>query len=339
MRRVKNVMSHAMSNPMGSAMSSAMGSTRSRAKGGIPLGGAVCVVTGASSGLGRRFALDLASEGAVVVGLARRSDLLAGLEVELRSRSPLSAALGCDVSDVGSFVQLLRSTEKEHGRVDVLVNCAGISEPSGTVPASGSGEPDVALPGYRQVMETNFFAAVAGTLAVLPGMLARGSGVVVNVSSDSGRAPGPGEPAYCASKAALSAFTESQALSVERAGASSGASGASNASFASGASGASGTSGDAPGASGVHLHVLYPGWVPTPMGTGAVADGMPMPPKSVRRTEEQVSRLLLARMGGPRIDIDATLIARLALVGKSLAPGAYKKGVLKASGKQTPGLR
>ena len=59
---------------------------------------------------------------------------------------------------------------------------------------------------------------------------------------------------------------------------------------------------------------------------------MPMPPKLVRRTEEQVSRLLLARMGGPRIDIDATFIARLAPVGRALAPGAYKKAVLKASG-------
>ena len=59
---------------------------------------------------------------------------------------------------------------------------------------------------------------------------------------------------------------------------------------------------------------------------------MPTPPKLVRRTEEQVSRLLLARMGGPRIDIDATLIARLAPIGKTLAPGTYKKAVLKTSG-------
>ena len=115
-------------------------------------------------------------------------------------------------------------------------------------------------------METNYFAAVAGTLAVLPGMLERHHGVVVNVSSDSGRAPSPHEAAYSASKAALSAFTESLSFDTE--------------------------------GKGVHLHVLYPGWVPTAMGSGAVDDGMPMPPRMVRRTEEQVSRLVLARMGG-----------------------------------------
>jgi NAD(P)-dependent dehydrogenase (short-subunit alcohol dehydrogenase family) len=262
--------------------------------------GAVCVVTGASSGLGRRFAIDLASAGAVVVGIARRSDLLATLESEMKRTSPRSQAVRCDVSDIGAFVGLLGSVEEEHGRIDLLVNCAGIGEPTGTRSEAGG---ERVLAAYREVMETNFFAPVAGTQAVLPGMLRRGSGIVVNVSSDSARAPGPGEPAYCASKAALSAFTESLALSVEHAS-----------------------------MSGVHLHVLYPGWVPTAMGTGAVESGMPTPPKLVRRTEEQVSRLLLARMGGPRIDIDATLIARLAPIGKTLAPGPYKKAVLKTSG-------
>ncbi|MGO9342658.1 MAG: SDR family NAD(P)-dependent oxidoreductase [Acidimicrobiales bacterium] len=299
-----------------------------RAKVDFPLRGAVCVVTGASSGLGRRFAIDLASAGAVVVGIARRSDLLATLESEMKRRSTRSSVLRCDVSDVGEFVRVLGSVESEHGRIDVLVNCAGIGEPPGTRAAAtgdrGHGQdpaPDVGhvLGAYREVMETNFFAAVAGAHTVLPGMLRRGSGIVVNVSSDSARAPGPGEPAYCASKAALSAFTESLALSVEQAS-------------VPGGSGGSGTSDDAHAASGVHVHVLYPGWVPTAMGTGAVEGGMPAPPKMVRRTEKQVSRLLLARMGGPRIDIDATLIARLAPIGKTLAPAAYKKAVLKTSG-------
>ena len=148
-------------------------------------------------------------------------------------------------------------------------------------------------------METNYFGAVAGTLAVLPGMEERRRGVVVNVSSDSGRAPGPGELAYGASKAALSAFTESMALRLW--------------------------------GTGVHLHVLYPGWVPTAMGSGALDDGMPMPPKVVRRTEEQVSRLLIARMGGPRIDIDAAVVARMAPVARALFPGLYRRGLQAAS--------
>jgi NAD(P)-dependent dehydrogenase (short-subunit alcohol dehydrogenase family) len=253
------------------------------------LAGAVAVVTGASSGLGRRFALDLAAAGAVVVGLARRTELLEELEGELRARTPGSATRRCDVSDTGAFSALLGELEGEHGHLDVLVNAAGVPED----------RHDEAMAKYRAVMETNYFAPVAGTLAVLPGMLERRRGVVVNVSSDSGRAPGPGEPSYGPSKAALSAFTESMAMRVE--------------------------------GSGVHLHVLYPGWVPTAMGRGAVEEGMAMPPRYVRRSEEQVSRLLLRRMGGPRVDIDAAPVARLAPVARALVPGLYRRGVRAAT--------
>jgi short-subunit dehydrogenase len=254
--------------------------------------GAVVVVTGASSGLGRRFARDMAARGATVTGIARRQELLASLADEMRRLSPASSTVPCDVSDTDHFVSVLTDIERAHGRIDVLVNNAG------TGPPRGEGEPEV--PAYRMVMETNYFAVVAGTLAVLPGMLERHHGVIVNVSSDSGRAPSPHEAAYSASKAALSAFTESLAFDTE--------------------------------GTGVHLHVLYPGWVPTAMGSGAVDDGMPMPPRIVRRTEEQVSQLVLSRMGGPKLDIDAAPIARLAPVGRALFPAAYRKGVRKAIG-------
>jgi len=253
--------------------------------------GAVAVVTGASSGLGRRFALDLTARGATVIGIARRQELLSTLEGEMQRTTPASSTITCDVSDTNRFVSVLGDIEREHERVDVLINNAGTGPPRAS-------EPD--LPVYREVMETNYFAPVAGTLAVLPGMLARRRGVILNVSSDSARASTPHEAAYGASKAALSLFTECLAFDTE--------------------------------GTGVHLHVLYPGWVPTAMGSAAVDEGMPMPPKMVRRTEEQVSQLILARMGGPRIDIDATSLARMAPVARALLPGAYRKGVRKASG-------
>ena len=251
----------------------------------------VTVVTGASSGLGRRFCLDLADAGAIVIGLARREDLLRTLADDLRSRSPGSETIVCDVSDVDGFTRTLRDVEERRGRIDVLVNNAGIGE------AGGDG---LDLEFHRRLMEINYFAAIAGTLAVLPGMRRRGEGVVVNVSSDSGRAPGPREVAYGASKAALSAFSESLAFQLD--------------------------------GSGVHLHVLYPGWVPTPMGQGAVDAGMPTPPKMVRRTEEQVSQLLISRLGGKKIDIDATLAARFAPVARLLFPGPYRRSLRKAAG-------
>jgi short-subunit dehydrogenase len=255
------------------------------------LKGAVAVVTGASSGLGRRFALDLAAARAVVVGLARRSELLAELATEMRRQSPNSSVATCDVSETEAYGAALATIEREHGRIDVLINNAGIGEPR------ESGRHDVSV--HRDVLGTNYFGTVAGTLAVLPGMIERGRGVVVNVSSDTGRAPGPHEAAYGASKAAVSAFTESLSFDTEPLG--------------------------------VHLHVLYPGWVPTAMGAGAVQGGMPTPPKMVRRTPEQVSRLLLARMGGSKVDIDAAAVARLAPLARTLFPRAYRRGVRKAS--------
>jgi NAD(P)-dependent dehydrogenase (short-subunit alcohol dehydrogenase family) len=272
------------------------------------LADAVCVVTGASSGLGRRFALDLALGGAAVIGIARRDDLLASLQSQLEgiSGAGKSRAQKCDVSDVESYLSVLASVEAANGRIDLLINCAGTGEPVIEGRSGGSrvdlspSDLSPALEAYRSVMETNFFAAVAGTLFVLPGMLDRRHGAIVNVSSDSARAPGPGEPIYCASKSALSAFTECQALAAV--------------------------------GSGVHIHVLYPGWVPTAMGTKAIDRGMPMPPRYVRRTEVGVSRLLMRRIGSDQIDIDAAPVARLAPVARSLMPGAYKRGVLKSSG-------
>ena len=255
--------------------------------------GAVAVVTGASSGLGRQFALDLAAAGAVVIGIARREELLAELARDMQRTSPSSSVMVCDVSDTTRFATALTAVEREHGRIDILINNAGIGEPH-----EDNGARVVAP--YRAVMETNYFATVAGTLAVLPGMLERRRGVVVNVSSDTGRAPSPNEAAYAASKAAVSAFTESLSFDTET--------------------------------KGVHLHVLYPGWVPTAMGSGAVDAGMPTPPRIVRRTAQQVSRLVLARMGGPKVDINAAPVALLAPVARALFPTGYRRGVRKASG-------
>ena len=259
----------------------------------IDLRGSVAVVTGASSGLGRRFALDLARGGALVTGVARRADLLASLSDELGRISPDSTTAVCDVRDIAAWRAVLAEVTSRHGRIDVLINNAGVPEPD--APASGEDVMDA----YHAVMDVNYFAAVAGTLAVLPAMLERRSGIVVNVSSDSGRAPGPRDVVYGASKAALSAFTEALSFTAEDAG--------------------------------VHLHVLYPGWVPTAMGSGAIDAGMAMPPKAVRRTEEQVSRLVLAKMGGRKVDIDATAVARLAPVGRALFPSPYRRAVRKAN--------
>src|SRR5688500_7198563 len=97
----------------------------------FPLRSAVAVVTGASSGLGRRMAIELARHGAVVTAIARRRERLERLADEMHRYSPDSGFEVCDVSDTDQFVAVLRDVESRHGRVDVLVNDAGIGEPEG----------------------------------------------------------------------------------------------------------------------------------------------------------------------------------------------------------------
>jgi hypothetical protein len=250
----------------------------------VTVPGSVAVVTGASSGIGRAVALGLAAAGATVIGLARREARLTELADQLRRTAPDSGYVVCDVSDTDAFAAALARIESERGRIDILVNNAAISEPGGD-----------GLAPYRALMETNYFSVVAGTLAVLPGMRARGRGAVVNVSSDSARAPTPGEAGYSASKAAVSAFTEALSFDTE--------------------------------ADGVTLHVLYPGWVPTEM---TEPDGQPdphQPPRFVRRAPEQVARLVVAKLGGRRLELDATRLARVAPLARTFFPSAYRRGV------------
>jgi short-subunit dehydrogenase len=248
----------------------------------------VAVVSGASAGIGRRLALDLARDGAVVVGVARRQELLAELAVEMQAFSPRSEVAVCDVSDVDAWCGVLSDVQERHGRVDILVNDAGINDPDHT----SATEADAAF--ARPIFATNLFAVIAGTQAVLPGMVDRRSGIVVNVSSDSARAPEPGNAVYAASKAAVAAYTDSVAHEV--------------APF------------------GVHVHVLFPAWVPTAMGMSGVAEHG-LPPKAVRRTDAQVSAIVRERMGGPVTEISAASVAKLAVFGRTFFPRSYQRAI------------
>ena len=247
--------------------------------------GAVAVVSGASSGLGRRLALDLARAGAEVVAVARRAPALAALEAEMRATSSRSRAAPCDVSDIAAWQSLLAETEAGRGRIDILVNAAG-TDP-------GIGLRDITVDDFRATFEVNVLAAVAGTLAVLPGMRARRAGIVANVSSDGGRLPSPGPGAYPASKAALSAFTESVSFRVER--------------------------------HGIHMHVVYPAWMPTTMGLEAIDRGLRRPPRLTRRSEAHVSQVALSRLGGSRVDISVARLIDLAVVFRAVSPRLYHR--------------
>jgi len=236
----------------------------------------VAVVTGAASGLGRQLAADLAARGATVVGVDLDAEGAAARGV---------AGRGCDVADADHYRALLAEVEADAGRIDLVANVAGIDQPTSV----RSTPPAV----FARIMAVNFGAVLTSTLAVVPAMVARGHGYVLNVSSDSVRSPLAGEVAYLASKGALTSFTESAALEVK--------------------------------AAGVHLHVLYPGFVPTAMGLASLEHGMAPPPRLTRRTAAQVSALALDRLGGAAIEINAVRSVTVMPLVRTLFPAAYRK--------------
>lgn len=177
---------------------------------GEAIRGRVAIVTGASSGIGRAVALDLAGRGATVVACARRADLLEEVAASCRGTAPDSEGAVLDVADRAAVEALVARVLNRHDRVDMLVNNAGISM---RVHATRLTVEDV-----ERVMAVNFMGAVYATLAVLPSMLERRDGRIVNVASVAGRIPSPRESAYTASKHALVGFTDALAADLDGTG-------------------------------------------------------------------------------------------------------------------------
>lgn len=168
------------------------------------LAGARALVTGASSGIGAAIARRLAREGAVVGICARRGDRLADVLEDCREASPGSLMWVQDLSRLDEVEAFARRAETDLGQVDVLVNNAGIPKRRKVA--------DLTAEEVDAVMALNYLSPVRLTLALLPGMRERGSGRIVNVSSVAARLGPPGEAAYAASKAAVTAFSECLAV-------------------------------------------------------------------------------------------------------------------------------
>ena len=169
--------------------------------GDVNLEGTVAVVTGASSGIGGATARALATEGARVVLAARRADRLAALAGEIEAAGGAALSVPTDARDTQASENLVDQTLSAFGRIDILVNSAGVGYWDAVA--------DADIEKWREEMEVNLLGLMAATRLVLPTMLEQGSGDIVNVSSLSGRSPGPEEPGYTATKWGLTGFTES----------------------------------------------------------------------------------------------------------------------------------
>jgi len=164
------------------------------------------IVTGASSGLGSRFARVVAAAGATVVVGARRRERLEALVEDLRSEGGEAVAVECDVTVDSDVDRLIAAGVEATGHLDVLVNAAGVAPPEDEEIES----PDV----FRRVLEVNAVGLYACARAAARVMLDRGAGSIVNVASISGlvAGDGPDTPSYAASKGAVVNLTRELAV-------------------------------------------------------------------------------------------------------------------------------
>ncbi|MFN3648258.1 MAG: SDR family NAD(P)-dependent oxidoreductase [Armatimonadota bacterium] len=165
-----------------------------------PLAGKVALVTGGSRGLGLVLARELARQGARLVICARGPEELERAREELASRGAEVLAVPCDVTEPDQVARMVEAAEVRFGRVDVLINNAGIIEVG---PMEVMTRAD-----YEQAMRVHFWGPLNTVTAVLPGMRERREGRIVNISSIGGKISVPHLLPYCASKFALVGFSE-----------------------------------------------------------------------------------------------------------------------------------
>ncbi len=166
----------------------------------------ISLVTGTSTGIGLATAVRLARNGHRVYASMRDPENAGPLRAAAEQVGVALEVVALDVVDGGSIRNAVGAILEQEGRIDNLVNNAGIDD--------GDCLEETPLETFHAVMETNFHGAIRCIQAVLPGMRARRTGCIVNVSSLTGRVPSSGASAYCASKAALESASECLAAEV-----------------------------------------------------------------------------------------------------------------------------
>jgi NADP-dependent 3-hydroxy acid dehydrogenase YdfG len=170
------------------------------------LQGRVAIIIGASSGVGYETARRLAREGVSVVAAARRRDRLESLVAEIAGEGGRAVAIPTDVTDSEQVDRLVESAVNLFGRVDILVNSAGVTHK--IAPLEQFSDDD-----FRLVIETNLHGTFYATRAVIPHMKRQRSGTIVNIASRVGKIGIANIAPFCAAKFALDGL--SQALGAE----------------------------------------------------------------------------------------------------------------------------
>ena len=175
------------------------------------LHGQTAIVTGGARGLGRVVAEVMAAEGANVVVCSRNAPQLDEVVAGIRAKGGKALAYAADVADERQVQDLVLNTERWVGPATILVNNAGVLDPVGPLARTDA-------TAWLRHIAVNVGGVYLCARAVLPGMLERGYGRIVNVSSSAARRPSAGWTAYCAGKAAVDQLTRALALELEGTG-------------------------------------------------------------------------------------------------------------------------
>jgi short-subunit dehydrogenase len=247
----------------------------------LDLTGARIVLTGASHGIGHALALCLAERGARLVLASRNADRLGALAESIAARGGQGVSVPTDVADPAQRTRLVERALATLGGLDVLINNAGIG-------ARGFFA-DATEERLRHIMEVNFFAATELTRLALPHVRRGRNPMIVNVSSALGRRAIPGMAEYCASKFALTGWSESLRAELVR--------------------------------QGIHVLLVSPGGVETEFDAHMVAQGTRLAFRNRRRmSPDRCARLIVGAMRRRQNEVVITAYAKLALWVNRLAP-------------------
>ncbi|MEX2246555.1 MAG: SDR family oxidoreductase [Dehalococcoidia bacterium] len=160
----------------------------------------VVIVTGGGRGIGRSTALEFAREGATLLLAGRRMDALRTTAGEVHEEGGKASVAQCDVAQEADLQALVDKAMKQHGRIDALVNNAGV--------VTGGRLDEIDPEDIRRMVDVNIWATIRLTQLTLPHMRQAKSGTIINISSLAGRMGMPFYATYCASKFAVRGFSE-----------------------------------------------------------------------------------------------------------------------------------